>query len=202
MRCTIGISSRRIIATSFVKAVEIDRRTNRVEASHEFKIITKSGSLKWVYLTGNSITYLGKQAGIISVVDITERKLAEEALITELAERRRVEETLHETESLLIEARQIAHLGTWIYNVETGQFKWSDEIYRILGLPVGSHLGFSEFTRYVHPEDYPALVQAWTGLSDDCPSVELEYRIVRPSGEIRHIHEYSIYKYDGSGQDS
>ena len=35
---------------------------------------------------------------------------------------------------------------------------------------------------------------------DDRSSVELEYRIIRPSGEIRHIHEYSIYKYDDSGQ--
>lgn len=46
--------------------------------SFEFKIVAKGGSQKWVYLTGSSIIYRGRPAGIISVVDITERKRAEE----------------------------------------------------------------------------------------------------------------------------
>ena len=46
--------------------------------SYEFKINTKNGLQKWVFLTGSSIIYKGRPAGILSVVDITERKRAED----------------------------------------------------------------------------------------------------------------------------
>jgi len=48
------------------------------ENSYEFKINSKDGKQKWVYLTGMAINYMDKPAGIISVVDITERKKAEQ----------------------------------------------------------------------------------------------------------------------------
>lgn len=51
------------------------------EGSYEFQILTKEGFLKWVYLTGSTILYQGKPAGILSIVDITERKEAEQTLL-------------------------------------------------------------------------------------------------------------------------
>ncbi|KAF0159422.1 MAG: PAS/PAC sensor hybrid histidine kinase [Syntrophaceae bacterium] len=53
-----------------------EKTTNR----HEFKIIAKDGTEKWVDLSGASTTVQGRLAGIISILDITERKRAEEAL--------------------------------------------------------------------------------------------------------------------------
>ena len=47
---------------------------------YEFKIICKNGAVKWVDLSGATIITGGKPAGIISVLDITERKKAEEEL--------------------------------------------------------------------------------------------------------------------------
>ena len=48
--------------------------------TYDFKIIRKDGQIKWVTLTGSLINYYGKPAGLISVIDITERKKAEEEL--------------------------------------------------------------------------------------------------------------------------
>ena len=48
--------------------------------AYEFKIITKTGDSKWVILTGSSITYKDRPAGIITVFDITESKKSDEAL--------------------------------------------------------------------------------------------------------------------------
>jgi len=48
--------------------------------SYEFKIRRKDNEERWVYLTGSTIVYKGRNAGLISVVDITERKLAEEGI--------------------------------------------------------------------------------------------------------------------------
>jgi PAS domain S-box-containing protein len=48
--------------------------------NYEFKILTKTGIEKWVYLSGSSLVFQGRSAGIISVIDITERKFSEEAI--------------------------------------------------------------------------------------------------------------------------
>ncbi|MDP8322709.1 MAG: PAS domain S-box protein [Candidatus Stygibacter australis] len=64
-----------------VKSIGI-RRQKSLDTinSYEFKIITKSGNEKWVWLSGTSTTYNDKQAGIITVQDITARKNAERKL--------------------------------------------------------------------------------------------------------------------------
>ena len=48
--------------------------------AYEFKIIAKDGTEKWVSLSGNAIRYEDKPTALISVTDITERKITEAAL--------------------------------------------------------------------------------------------------------------------------
>ena len=47
-------------------------------SSYEFKILNKNGAERWAYLSGSTITYNGRPAGIISIIDITEKKKAEQ----------------------------------------------------------------------------------------------------------------------------
>ncbi len=70
------------------------------KSSYEFKIVTKSGSKKWVYLTGNVIKYMGIPSGIISVIDISDRKHAELAL--------------KQSEALLQKIFDILPIGLWL----------------------------------------------------------------------------------------
>ena len=58
--------------------------------SYELKILSKDGIEKWAYLSGNSITYKDRPAGIISIIDITEKKKAE----TDILEERKLLRTL------------------------------------------------------------------------------------------------------------
>jgi two-component system sensor histidine kinase/response regulator len=55
-------------------------------ASFDIKILDKGGMVKWVSVTGCTIHYEGKASGLISVIDSTERKLAEEALLRSKAD--------------------------------------------------------------------------------------------------------------------
>ena len=52
-------------------------------SSYEFKILSKDGFEKWAYLSGSSITYNDRPAGIISIIDITEKKKAEKDVLEE-----------------------------------------------------------------------------------------------------------------------
>jgi PAS domain S-box-containing protein len=53
------------------------------ERSIEFRIIPKDGGVRWVHVTAASVTYEGKPAALVSAIDITNRKKAEEALYRE-----------------------------------------------------------------------------------------------------------------------
>jgi PAS domain S-box-containing protein len=51
--------------------------------SYEFKILNKDGAEKWAFLSGSSIIYKDRPAGIISIIDITEKKKAEKDALEE-----------------------------------------------------------------------------------------------------------------------
>ncbi len=56
------------------------QKGEHVDPFYEFKIVTKQGEERWVTLTGATSTYQGVPAGFVTLMDITERKEAEEAL--------------------------------------------------------------------------------------------------------------------------
>ncbi|MEN6468884.1 MAG: PAS domain S-box protein [Smithella sp.] len=64
--------------------------------SYEFKIITKSGTVKWVSLSGNRIKYEDKPTALITVTDITVRKKAEAALRESEVKYRRIFESFED----------------------------------------------------------------------------------------------------------
>ena len=68
---------------ALVKSSGKKRQTKKgYNSSYEFKVISKSGKEKWVLLSGSTTTYRGKPAGIISIMDLTDRKQFEMKLAT------------------------------------------------------------------------------------------------------------------------
>ncbi|MFH2037692.1 MAG: ATP-binding protein [Candidatus Zixiibacteriota bacterium] len=51
-----------------------------VVSNYHFRMITESGQEKWIDLYSRTVTYEGKNADFVSMVDITERKMADELL--------------------------------------------------------------------------------------------------------------------------
>ena len=184
-----------------IQDVWSNRDITLTSAELEYRIIRPGGEIRHVH--EYTIYKYNENTEIISlatmILDITERKQAEDALKLELAERKRVEEELKQTEGLLTDAQQIAHMGTWSFDGETGQFLLSDEAYRILGLPIGSALSFGKFPEHVHPDDIEVIAGQWGELNQNNSSFDIEYRIIRPGGEVRYIHEYTTYRTSAEG---
>ena len=63
-----------------VKRRGLEIEETELESGYGFKIITKDGRNKWVYLEGSTIDYEGERAGLVSLIDITENKKKEEEL--------------------------------------------------------------------------------------------------------------------------
>jgi signal transduction histidine kinase len=86
-------------------------------------------------------------------------------------------------------AQRLAHLGSFEYNLTTGNVKWSDELYRIYGLsPRKYKPGPESVLALVHPADRKRAKR----LIDDAvrrrESFALECRIIRPDKKIRTLY--------------
>ncbi len=122
------------------------------------------------------------------VIDITDRKLIEQALL--------------EKERLLAESQAIAHIGSWVRYINTGKVTWSEETYRLMGLSpeVDQPPNMQQFLKLAHPDDRLA-TQIWHEecLAGKSPS-PLIYRTSPELGKVRWMLHQGIRELDPSGK--
>ena len=82
--------------------------------------------------------------------------------VHDVTEHRRAEEALRQSEANLKRAQEIAHIGSWHLDVTRNQLTWSDEVFRIFGVPKGTPLTYESFVSLIHPADREAVDKSWT----------------------------------------
>lgn len=127
------------------------------------------------------------------ISDISQRKQNEEAM-------RVSNERYKQSEFDLKIAQSVAHLGSWKWNVKTGDILLSDEMYIILGIDKNIKLNMisTALCEVMHPDDlhffYPE------NLSQILKQKHVEFRIILPNGSLRWISvEAGENYYDNEG---
>jgi PAS domain S-box-containing protein len=109
-----------------------------------------------------------------------------------IAERKRAEEALRESEANLKMAEKIACLGQWDIDMATGEGHWSDGTYRLLGYRPGEiETGGDAWMARIHPDDRSYVEDCKRAALQNKQSLAYDYRIVLPDGEVRWIHDES-----------
>src|SRR5882672_1763922 len=109
--------------------------------------------------------------------------------------------TLGESERRLQEAQRISHVGYWERDLATNRYTWSDENYRIFGLrPQERLLSFDEVQELLHPADRQMRAAAVAEALRGGPRYDVEYRVVRPNGEVRFVRSVGDVVRDESGR--
>jgi PAS domain S-box-containing protein len=147
----------------------------REEFRMEYRLRRHDGEYRWVLDIGVPMFDQDRSfSGYIgSCIDITDRKLSEEAL--------------QQTQFYLVEGQRLAHMGSWAFDA-TGFSYWSSELFRIHDLgPSGKAPTVEEYLALVHPEDRAFMKQGIAKMLDDHLEFDFTKRIVRPDGEIRRI---------------
>ena len=109
--------------------------------------------------------------------------------------------TLGESERRLEEAQRISHVGYWERDLATNHYTWSDENYRIFGLrPQERLLSFDEVQELLHPADRQMRAAAVAEALRGGPRYDVEYRVVRPNGEVRFVRSVGDVVRDESGR--
>ncbi|HBB89386.1 MAG TPA: hypothetical protein DC047_17420 [Blastocatellia bacterium] len=123
------------------------------------------------------------------------------ATMHDITENRRAEEDRRRSEAYLREGQRLSHTGSWAWNVVTGDLFWSEEHYRIFGLDPGKFkLTLEAAQQFIHPEDFPAALRAFTQTTNEASEFDLHFRIIRPDGTVRYVHSQAHPVFNDSGK--
>ncbi|MEA2499004.1 MAG: hypothetical protein QOH26_1409 [Actinomycetota bacterium] len=99
----------------------------------------------------------------------------------------------------LAEAQEIARIGSWEWNITADEVWWSDQLYRIFGLPDAYHPTVSSFLDLIHHEDRPRVEAAIGTAANTGGKLEYECRLIRGDGVCRVIHTLGEVSVDTNG---
>jgi PAS domain S-box-containing protein len=160
--------------------------TSREEFRLEYRLRGAGGEYRWALDVGRPrFTATGEYLGMVgAVIDIDERKQAEEALTASEVRRQ-----------LALEA---AEVGMWHVDLATGAIQSDARFRTIFGAAVAN---YAELFAIIHPDDLPAVREAISAATrPDNPSpYAIEYRVVHPDGSLRWIVAKGRSHIDGSG---
>jgi two-component sensor histidine kinase/DNA-binding response OmpR family regulator len=93
------------------------------------------------------------------------------------------------------------NMGSWDFDAASGSWFWDEGQSRIFGVDHDFFTPSLEAIRQgIHPEDMENMLRCFDGLMPDKPSCELEFRIVRPTGETRWCTAAAVASFDGAGK--
>ncbi|HUR40953.1 MAG TPA: PAS domain S-box protein [Verrucomicrobiae bacterium] len=136
----------------------------------------------------------------LSPLDLGSQRLVI-AAVRDVTERRRVEEALRENQQRLSEAQEIAHMGSWEWNITHNTLRWSDELYRIYGLEPDQFMATYEgYLQRLHEDDRARIHDAVQRAYRTHEPFEFLERVVRPGGEVRWLLSHGRVTCDDRGQ--
>jgi diguanylate cyclase (GGDEF)-like protein/PAS domain S-box-containing protein len=107
---------------------------------------------------------------------------------------------LDSRERQFVDTEALAHVGSWEWDAIENRSSWSDEMCRIYGQPLGFAPTLAEFRALVHPDDRALIGGGGGERPHDMQRYDRQYRIVRPGGEIRHVHGRRDVRRDAHGR--
>ena len=163
----------------------------------------KDGTLFWEMAKISPIHSQGGEITNFLAVkeDITDRKMMVEMLQNEIAIRRQAEILAQQNQKMMEQAQAIAHLGSWAWDIPTNTLSWSREVYRIFGLEEEtSELSYKLLLEQIHPDDRERVKAAMKdALESESDAYAIEYRIIRPDSQVRHVQEMGEVTQDEAG---
>jgi len=193
-QATLGYTEAELLAIPFLTLIHpVDLASTQVEIERQKAGKTtkrfinryrcKDGAYRW--LEWNSSTFVGRSGLLFAVArDITERKEAEEALAKQ--------------KFLMEKSQEIGRIGTWELDLVENRLVWTDENYRLFGLPEGSVVTYETFMEIVHPDDREYVHRKWQSALSGNP-YDIEHRVLL-GDQVKWIREKAEIQRDIDGR--
>ncbi|WP_329789160.1 EAL domain-containing protein [Lentzea sp. DG1S-22] len=150
----------------------------------DLRLSRADGSELPVRVARHAVPGTGLQA--VLLIDVSDLSAAADALRDEQRRLRKVQ--------------RVAQLGSWEFDPGTGMTVWSDTHYELLGVDRATVVpGAQAVLDVVHPDDYHMVETYWHGREITGDPIDIEYRIVRPDGQLRWIRGVAEARLDDAG---
>lgn len=182
----------------FLDSLRTVRDRNGTIWYYEGRLIHRiTGQIKW--WQGRSI-----------LAELGDGRIVFNGVLLDITDTRETEAKLRQSEAKLREAEAVAHIGNFEFDLVSSEIIWSDEMYHLFGLEVGSKMTLPTFRSLVPAEDYPALVEGLNHSRESGEAYRVEHRAILPDGSHRHLytigqpitdHTGKVVKVFGTSQD-
>jgi diguanylate cyclase (GGDEF)-like protein/PAS domain S-box-containing protein len=139
----------------------------------------------------------------VPLVDRSGRVVGIVGLHRDITRKKEAERKLLQSEANLAAAQRIAHLGSVELDLvnlnepEANPVRWSDEVFRIFGYDPNVQVPSRKaFFRLVHPNESQEVQTALDTALREAKPYALDFRIIRPDGVVRNIHERGDIIFD------
>jgi PAS domain S-box-containing protein len=205
-----GISNKKVLYRKFNEVIQFGTQEHKESFERALNSALDGDSLMGIessVVTGNGVIDI-----LVSSNPIINNHKIEGALfsIRNITELKNSHKRIVKNEAMLREAQELAHIGSWEWDVRTNQVTWSDELYRIYGYTPGEmSVDYDLFLRLVHPQDRERVNEIITRAYTDHQSFDFYHRIIRKDGTEKMVQAHGTVttegkdtiKMTGTGQD-
>ena len=174
----------------------------RTGAEHPSMLVLQSGQPRWADIMGvhqPSGHLIWLSVNSVPVHDADGRLTGVVTAFADITTHREHEELRRARESRLHAAQQLTGLAWWELDLRTGAHVWSDEMFRLVGLPRSDTPPTNdEFLALLHPADRAAATALHERGFDN--GHRETFRVVHPDQSVHHLQSWTEVQTDDTGR--
>ncbi len=150
-------------------------RASGIAGQSEARLRRSDGEYRWFLLRANPLR--DESGSIVKWYGVN----------IDIEDLKRAEEELKRREALLQQGEKVSETGSFLWRLRSGEFRWSDQMYRIHGLEPGIAVSLATIASRTHPDDLAAL-DDMVHRAHSGEDFEYEHRLLFPDGLVKHLH--------------
>ncbi len=118
--------------------------------------------------------------------------------VQDVSTRNQMDDKLLKNQYYLTKAQEIGKIGSWELDIQKNILKWTDENYKIFGVPLGTDMNYDLFLECVHPDDKDYVHEKWSaGLNNE--PYDIEHRLI-VNDKVKWVREKANIEFNTEGK--
>jgi PAS domain S-box-containing protein len=193
----VGCSREDVLGRALVELLCSDAAVTFTEKQKERLQGKLKDNYELCFVHGKTKKFIYTMANVSPIFDRNGNFLFSLGMLSDITEMKRIQSELDKNLARLEKAQRMAHLGFWEVNFKTNEIWWSKETSLIFGSQ--TPISLEEYYKLVHPEDRHKVLTARLNAMETKKSYKLQFRIIKPGGEVRHILNVNEIELDEEG---